>query len=197
MSQPAAALPQRPKHSGRGTHKLELVRSGDPSNGSLDPTPPSTARPDLHFQVEPFHAIARELPPLFLRHWEELAVNKDAVPLDPDWDRFFLLAAEGKLAVMTMRAGDALVGYIFNLVGPHLHYRGTLHAQIDMFWLDPSYRGTWTTMRWFRANDDMLRGLGGKRVLVGVKNHFMAGRSGSIFRRLGYRPTDTVWAKVL
>lgn len=174
--------------------KLELVRS----EGKQHRVPPDTTRtlrPDLTFQVEPFFAIARELPPLFLRHWEELATDKQAIPLEPDWDKYMLLWAQGHLVVMTMRAGDALIGYIFNLIGPHLHYRSMLHAEIEMFWLDPIYRGTSRTMRWFKANDDMLREIGVKRVMVAVKNHFLAGRVGSIFRRLGYLPVETNWSR--
>lgn len=153
-------------------------------------------RGDLSAQVEPFSRIAVELPPLFQRHWEELALNRDTILLDPDWDRMFMLEAQGMLHVTTARLSEgALVGYIFNIIGKHLHYRGTVFADIDMFWLDPAYRGGWFAIRWFRENQKLLDRLGVKKQHVSIKNHYLSGRVGSIFRRLGYSPIETVWAR--
>ena len=154
-------------------------------------------KPDLVFALEPFQKIAHELSPLFLRHWNELAVDRDRVPLDPDWDRYYDLATVGVLQVMTARCGGVLVGYIFNLIGPHLHYRSTRHVEIDMFWLDPAYRGGLFALRWFRANEAEMKRLGAKKIHARVKNHYMAGRVGSIFRRMGYSPVETNFGKVI
>jgi GNAT superfamily N-acetyltransferase len=137
------------------------------------------------------------LPPLFERHYREIALNQKTIPLDPNWDQYFVLALNGALVVTTARADKTLVGYIFNLVGPHLHYRSTPHAEIEMFWLDPAYRGGAFALRWFRDNEATLKGLGVKRVGVATKNGFKSGRVGLIFKRLGYRPIETTWAKVL
>ena len=152
---------------------------------------------NLTAQQERFSAIARELPPLFERHWQELGTSRDTIPLDPDWDRYLALDVQGLLAVTTARVDGVLVGYIFNIVGPHLHYRSTLHADIEMFWLDPAYRGSLFVLSWFRNNDVMLRELGIKRVHVAVKTGYRDGRVGSVFKRLGYGPVETVYGKAL
>lgn len=198
---PLEKLPrQRPKRSGRA--QLELVRSGvSPArDGANQGSPESTsaiARPDLTSQVEKFHEIARELPPLFEQHYREIALDQERIPLDPDWDRYLMLSLQGMLLVRTARYGDTLVGYIFNLFGPHLHYRSTPHAEIEMFWLDPAYRGSGFVLRWFRENEAMLRELGVKKVGGTTKNGYKDGRVGLIFKRLGYTPVETVWSKVL
>lgn len=211
MKQPALQQQQRPRRSGRAT--LELVRP-DPVRSrqeiekrtlpaatgrkpSRTPAPHAAVRPDLTSQVEKFHEIARELPPLFEQHYREIAVDQDTIPLDPDWDRYFHLALSGMLIVRTARCDKTLVGYIFNLVGPHLHYRSTPHAEIEMFWLDPAYRGSAFALRWFRENEAMLRELGIRKVGVATKNGYKGGRVGLIFKRLGYKPVETVWSKVL
>jgi GNAT superfamily N-acetyltransferase len=162
---------------------LELVRPGV----TFDPAQVLTCQP------ERFADIARELPPLFQQHWQELGSNRDAIPLDPDWDRYFALEGAGSLRVMTARAGDMLAGYIFNIVGPHLHYRSTLHSEIEMFWLDPIYRGTWFSVRWARANEAMLDELGVKRRHVGIKKGYMDGRVAVIFKRLGYKIVEELY----
>ena len=200
MRQPARTSRTHPKHSGRA--KLELVRAGsslarDGANIGPPDVTSAVACPDLTSQVEKFHEIARELPPLFEQHYREIAVDQDAIPLDPDWDRYFWLSLNGMLVVRTARCDKVLVGYIFNLVGPHLHYRSTLHAEIEMFWLDPAYRGSAFALRWFRENEAHLRSLGVKRVGVATKNGYMSGRVGLIFKRLGYKPIETVWARTL
>jgi GNAT superfamily N-acetyltransferase len=180
VSQPARKLRQPPKHLALVTH--------EPIAGKAD---------DLTAQQERFSAIAKELPPLFERHWLELGSNRDTIKLDPDWDRYLAMDAAGLLVVTTARVAGVLVGYIFNIVGPHLHYRSTAHAELEMFWLDPAWRGLWFSLRWFRGNDDMLRELGVKRVHVAVKNGYKDGRVGVIFKRLGYLPVETVYSKVL
>lgn len=200
MRQPALQRQQRPRHSGRAT--LELVRAGssparDGVNQGYPGSTHANARPDLTSQIEKFHEIARELPPLFEQHYREIALDQDTIPLDPDWDRYFWLALSGMLHVCTARCDKVLVGYIFNLAGPHLHYRSTPHAEIEMFWLDPAYRGSAFALRWFRENEAHLHGLGIKKVGVAVKNGYMSGRVGLIFKRLGYKPVETVWSKVL
>ena len=192
MLQPEKRPRQRQRPLARA--KLELVRPGPSST----PAPRNAAvRSDLTSQVEKFHEIARELPPLFEQHYREIALDQKTVPLDPDWDRYFVLSLNGALVVTTARSGKTLVGYIFNLVGPHLHYRSTPHAEIEMFWLDPAYRGSSFALRWFRENEAHLRGLGIKKVGVATKNGYMGGRVGLIFTRLGYRPVETVWSKTL
>lgn len=199
---PHARKPLQPqRRSGRGKPDLHLVRpdgvDGRGSHAALELRPPDKAgslvRPELTFQVESFTVIAPELPALFARHWHELADHQDTRPLDPDWQRYMELEAMGRLHVITARCGEVLVGYIFNLIGPHLHYKSTLHAEIEMFWLEPPYRGGWFAVKWFRENDRLLRQAGVKFIHCGVKNHYMAGRVGSIFRRLGYKPSETLW----
>jgi GNAT superfamily N-acetyltransferase len=197
VNQPAKQQHLRPKPLGRA--KLELVRPGTPPTalrGDDTAHNPGT-RSDLTTQVEKFVDIVRELPPLFEQHYHEIARDQDKIPLDPDWDRYFQLELTGWLVVTTARAGKDLVGYIFNLAGGHLHYRSTPHAEIEMFWLDPAYRGSSFALRWFRENEAALKKLGAKKIAVATKNGYKGGRVGLIFKRLGYLPIETTWAKVL
>ena len=202
MKRREAALPPRPEPSAQEKRRvrLSLVRPDVPTPGihdgrelsSLAKT--SSVRSDLTAQQETFGAIMQELPPLFKRHWEELALNRDTIPLDPDWQRYMAMDVGGVLKITTARCGNTLAGYIFNLVNTHLHYRSTLFANIEMFWLDPAYRGGTFAVKWFRQNDKMLRDMGVQKIVVTTKNHYMAGRVGSVFRRLGYKPIETVWS---
>lgn len=156
------------------------------------------ASPDLTFQWERFSALARELPPLFERHWREIALDHEATPLAPDWDSYYDLELRGVLHVLAARnAKGSLVGYIFNLIGGHQHYVTTRFAHTEMFWLAPRYRKGWAAVRMFREN---LQGLKDREVTVATINfklHFKDARVGKFLYRLGYRATDIVMRKVL
>ena len=184
--------------AGKGAPPEFIPFAGSEIAGAAKHIPGYAPADPLRVGFESFYKIARELPPLFERHWRELALDRERVPLDVDWDRYLALAATDALHVVTVRDGDVLVGYIFNIVGPHLHYRSTIHAELEMFWLDPAYRGAengWFALRMFRENEKHLRSLGVKKVHVAEKLHFMGGRVGLIFKRLGYKPVETNWGK--
>jgi hypothetical protein len=144
--------------------------------------------------------IAHELPPLFKRHWQELGRDRDDVILDPNWDYFMQESIAGRLRVLTARAGAALIGYIFFFFGPHLHYKSTLHAQVDMYWLEPRYRRGWTGIKMFRAYDDELKRLGVVRSYIS-ENLMFKGRHGRMMRvilkRFGYRACDVMYRKLV
>lgn len=154
-----------------------------------------SGRVALEFNWEPFSQIARELPPLFKRHWREVALNQDTIPLDPSWDTYFNLELAGVLRVLTARSQGALVGYHFLLVLPHLHYNSTLSAQTDMFWLDPAYRSGLAGYRLLRIARDQLKAWGVKRHQINEKLHRPS--LGPLLARLGYAPAETSYLQVL
>lgn len=138
--------------------------------------------------------------PLFKRHWLEIGVNRDQVPLDPDWARYFDYDLLGLLRTLTVRSNGALVGYVVILVGPHMHYASTLWAQYDLYWLDPAYRQGWSGVKMFTEAERALREWGVKVVNINMKIHFDLsndGRMRKLLARLGYKPRDVVYAKVL
>lgn len=149
--------------------------------------------PELRW--ERFSAIAHELPPLFEKHWRELALNQDAVRLDPDWDKFYTLDIGGVLRVLTVRDNGILVGYLFGLFGPHLHYASTNYGHSDMFWLDPVYRQGWTGVKLFKELLRAAKEWGITVVTVPIKLHFMNARVGRLLERLGFKAIETIYAR--
>lgn len=146
------------------------------------------------FGWERFHAIAHELPPLFMEHWRELALNKDIVPLDPDWDRYYALDVQGVLRILTVRLAGRLVGYIFLLAGPHMHYKSTMWGHVDMFWLDPICRQGWTGVKLFKTLIRDAKAMELVNLTLATKTHFMDNRVTKLLQRLGFMPIETVHA---
>jgi GNAT superfamily N-acetyltransferase len=148
----------------------------------------------LSFQVEPFAAFVEEVKPLLPRHWEELALDKETVPLDPDYQRYANLDAIGALSVVTARENGRLVGYSIMVVQPGLHYQSCLEARMDIFWLAPEVRGRMGGVRLFRAVERELRRRGVQRIYAGSKLHKDSSR---LFLALGYRPIEQWFSKML
>jgi hypothetical protein len=173
---------------------MQHVRPRPPLPKALDLAP--KAEGDT-LQWERLAHISRELLPLFRRHWKEIALNQSKVELDPDWNRYFELELTGHLHILTARYSGLLQGYVFNLIGPHLHYVSTRWCQTDMFWMDPRSRRGWFPMQMLIEN---MRGLKEREVCVhniGIKCHFQSDRMHKLMTRLGYKPCDIIYQKVL
>lgn len=148
----------------------------------------------LSFQVEAWSNALPEMRLLFPQHWEELALDKESVPLAPDYRRYAALEATGSLSTITVRENGRLRGYAVMVVTPGLHYRTCLEARMDMFWLTPEVRGRMGGKRLFKAVEHELTRRGVRRVYVGSKLHRDVGR---LFTALGYHPIETWYSKML
>jgi hypothetical protein len=147
------------------------------------------------FGWERFNAIAHELPPLFIEHWRELALNQDVIPLDMDWDKYYRLDVDGTLRVLTARLPTGkLVGYVFLMAGPHLHYKSTFWGHVDMYWMDPTVRAGWAGVRLFKALITGAKVMGIVNLTLATKLHFMDNRVTKLLQRLGFKPIETIHA---
>jgi hypothetical protein len=113
-------------------------------------------------------------------------VDGDEFPLDIDWNAYFAMTVTGQLRFLTARVDGVLVGYVANIVRPHLRFKRTLHCFIEAYWLDPAYRAGWNALRMFRENDRLLKEWGVQRVFVAVEDRYKAGKARIMFERLGY-----------
>jgi GNAT superfamily N-acetyltransferase len=148
----------------------------------------------LSVQVEPWSEVIEEIKPFLPQHWAELALNKDSVPLDPNWACYAELDKRDVISVVTVRERERLVGYSIMFVAPGLHYQSCLDARMDIFWLAPEVRGRWGGVRLFKAVEKELRRRGVKRVYVGSKLHKDSSR---LFLALGYEPIEQWFSKML
>jgi hypothetical protein len=160
------------------------------------------ASPDLlalTFQWERFSRIHRELPSLFKKHWREVAVDQDTIPLDPDWDYYLEADARQLLHILTARSARTgkLAGYIFNIVGSHNHYKSTRFATTDMFYLHPYFRKGWQPVKMFVENLRGLEIMGVEVAQAYFKLGFKDARVGKLLARLGFVPTDIVMRRCL
>lgn len=164
--------------------------------------PPLSWPGNVTFGWEPVRTIYAEpnFRDLLQEHWEGLAVHKDEMPLDPDFDRFAQLEDMGIFKVWAARSANGmLVGYFGLFIQPHIHYKTTLTAVEDLYLLSAPYRRGMTGFRFFKTAIAALKELGVKRVILHDKVHFAADRGtlGRFFERLGFEHTDRLWSRML
>lgn len=95
----------------------------------------------VSYQSEPFSGVIREALPLLRRHWQEVALYHDRIPLEPDFDYYYAMERMGRVALITARSHGTLVGYMMQVVGPGVHYLKTLWSNNVVLWVDPAFRG--------------------------------------------------------
>lgn len=146
----------------------------------------------LVVQAEPYKDFIEEAKKLYPLHWEELALNKDKVPLDPMYEAYDDLADKDKLLTVTMRRDGELVGYFIGIVSPELHYRTCIALTMDIFWTHPSIRNGGAGIRLFRAVENEAKRRGVQRIYHGSKLHKDSSR---LFEYFGMRPIEVYYSK--
>jgi GNAT superfamily N-acetyltransferase len=124
----------------------------------------------LTTHIESFEERLAELQELLPLHYEELALNKDKVPLSPQYGIYIERERKGELIFVTMREAGALVGYFIGFIAPGLHYSTCLTCTMDIFYIHPDKRAQGLPgVRLFRAVEKELRRRGVDRWFVGSK----------------------------
>jgi GNAT superfamily N-acetyltransferase len=143
---------------------------------------------------EPWRPTIDEMLPLLPLHWEELALDKDKVPLDPQWHVYDEREARGEFHIVVLRDGGHIIGYYWGFIAPGLHYATCLTATMDIFFVHPEHRRGRNGIILFQAVEKELRRRGVQRWCVGAKLHNDAS---PLFKRLGFAPIEMYHAKWL
>lgn len=146
------------------------------------------------YAVERWATVKREMLPLLTRHWREVALNQADVPLDIDHARYQELDEAEALHIVTVRRHGLLIGYHVAIISTHLHYASTLHGITDVYWIAPECRHGVTAMRMFQAVERELKTLGVRKLFTATKLHL---DQGPLFERLGYKPVERLYAKII
>ncbi len=148
----------------------------------------------ISYNIEKFEEYEEEIKPLLEKHWEEVAVNKDKIKLNPAYDSYRRLDDVGALHSVVVRDGSTLIGYYISFIQPHLHYRDHKFALNDILYLDPAYRKTEAAVKMFeKAEEDLkARGVSVMGLHVKVTNRF-----DTLCDHLGFKKTEIMYSKFL
>jgi hypothetical protein len=148
----------------------------------------------ITYQTETMETAIPEMVKIFKEHWEEIALNKDKVPLDINLDKYKEYENAGALHLVTVRDGEKLVGYYVGIVSVHLHYKSTLMGFTDIYYLLKDYRKGLTGVRMFKFVEKSMAERGVKILNAGMKLHH---DNSSLFRYLGWTEIERTYQKVL
>jgi len=146
------------------------------------------------FAEENFYTVKDDILPLIEDHWEEIAVNKDKIKLNPDWEAYEALYQSGSLGVYTAREDGALVGYLVVTAARNPHYKDHVFASNDILFLTPSHRKGFTGYKLIKFVEKDLKGKGISVFIVNTKVHQPFD---VLMKRLGFSLIERTYSKYL
>ena len=145
--------------------------------------------------VESFEETLEELKPLLPIHYEELALDQEKVPLDPQYHIYIEREKEGGLLFVLVRDEEKeIVGYFIGFVAPGLHYQTCLTCIMDIFYIRQEARGHQLGARLFQFVERELRSRQVDRWFVGSKWHKDASK---LFEYLDFEKVEVYYSKYL
>lgn len=156
--------------------------------------------PYITYQVEKLSEIKDEVYPLLIKHWEEIALNKDKVPLDPNWELYAKFEAMELLNITTARRNGEIVGYFAYIICPNLHYKSLVIADGDIFYIDKDYRRSGIAIKLLAESEKNVRAAGANKIVNKTKIHFANANgiaASKLFERAGYTKIEEHFAKLL
>jgi hypothetical protein len=135
-----------------------------------------------------------ELKTLLDGHYEELALNKDKVPLRPQWNLYRQREDLEQLVYVTLRDRGELIGYVIMFVAPGLHYETCLTAHMDILFVRPDRRDAAAkgVLLMLDTLEAELKRRGVQRWFMGTKLHKDIG---AIFRRRKFEAVEMTYSK--
>lgn len=123
------------------------------------------------YQEESFIDIVEELTPLIYEHWEEIALHKDKIKLNPDFNKYIEADELGLIHILTAREEEELIGYFISFVQPHLHYMDTLFAVNDVLFVTKKHRKGRVGYILFKKAEESLKEIGVDVIMIHAKVH--------------------------
>jgi len=149
----------------------------------------------ITFAREMLCECVQEAQPLLDEHYRELAKNQDRVKLEPCWQRYAELEAQGAFIVFTAREDGRLIGYSAFASSPHPHYAGLRLVSNDVLFLDKAHRVGRTGIRLIKFCEEQIEATYVKDFCITwhAKEHTpLAG----MLQRMGYGIQDIVLSRL-
>lgn len=149
----------------------------------------------ITFHVEPWQSFKREAAILFPKHWKEIALHQAEIPLDVDFSTFDQMDAQGMLHLVVAREAGEIAGYWLGIIRPHFHYKQSLTAYTDVYYIRQESRGdVFAFLHMLDYVEETLKKRGVQKLFIASKCHKDLSR---IFERRDMTRTEVVYTKIL
>ena len=146
------------------------------------------------FQQEFFSDCYDEAKELLNMHYEEIALNKDFIKLNPSIEQYEDAERLGILKIFTARDEGKIVGYFAVLVTRSLHYQDHLYATNDVIFLHPDHRKGFTASKLIKFSIECLVQDSVSVLFINTKIHKPFDL---LLQRLGFKHVENVYSKRL
>lgn len=149
----------------------------------------------ISLKVEEFSPdLMSELFPLLVDHYEEVAMYKDKIKLNPSFKWYYQQHKAGALHIVVARDEGKVVGYFVTIISTNPHYQDHLFGVNDILYVDPSHRGTTLAVRLFKYAEEKLRERGVSVMTLHMKT---AHPFTDFAERLGYDQAEYNYTKYI
>ena len=146
----------------------------------------------LEFALESLTQVKKEIEPLLKQHWEEIALNKEVIKLNPDWKQYGKLDSLNALRIYTARSDGKLVGYFVVVISKNMHYQDHLFATNDIIFLAKSHRKGTAGIKLIKYAEERLKLEGISVMVINTKEHQSFDK---VLERLEFNLTEKVYSK--
>lgn len=146
------------------------------------------------YQQEFLASVYVEIQQLIKDHWQEIAVNKDRIKLNPDWDAYEELEKNNRLKIFTAREDGNLVGYFVVITGVNIHYKDHLFGQNDVLYLSKDHRKGFTGIKLIKFAERCLKEDGISVLNINTKDHKPFDK---LLDHMGYNMIERVYQKYI
>lgn len=148
----------------------------------------------ITYQRETLEESLSEIELLLEAHWKEVAVNKDKIFLNPDFDIYKRMENSGNLAIYTARATGSLIGYFVVVLGVNPHYKDHIFATNDVIYLDPAFRKSMVGSTLITYAEESLKDDGVSVLAINTKTHVPFDNT---LKRLDFNHVENVYMKFI
>lgn len=149
--------------------------------------------PKVVYAVEPLLFCLEEVALAAYASYQEVGIDPENVPYNPDWEHAFTFEPTGDIIVVTARKRDRLVGYGIAFIGPFKQSKHVQYAEFDTIWLDPNQRNGSVGINLIKRLEQAI--LDTKKVEFILAGHSFKKDIGPVLKRLGYKPAEVIYYK--
>lgn len=147
---------------------------------------------NITFSLESFTETREEALWLGEGHYSE--VEQSGNKLDPDWDKYTHLEAQGFLRTMAVRDEGTLVGYCVVFLTDNIHSKTKVVGAVDIIYLHPTYRRGIISLKFFKYIEKVLKNDGVDYIRTTVRPNVDHAK---FLEYMGYSYVEAVYTKEL
>jgi GNAT superfamily N-acetyltransferase len=148
---------------------------------------------NITFARESYADLIDDIEPMLAEHHAELALYRDEIPLDPEFEAYHRADRLGLMRFYAARRVGVLIGYaIFSMLERHHHYAHRW-AINDILWIDPEHRNLGVGNGLFDVFEADLRG--GGPIVIHIETKEMAPALAALCLARGYGPVGMSYSK--